>query len=62
MYFVHIASTQAVCDAPTTVSTTSTYLPAQSKNNLAEAVPGIEEEYPCTSCSSATIQKGLYGV
>jgi hypothetical protein len=39
---------------------TSKYLPAQP-TILAEAVPGIEEEYPCTSRSSVIriIQKGL---
>ena len=43
--------------------TTSNYLPAQPQS-LAEAVPGIEGEYPCTSRSPVIrkINKGLWGV
>jgi Derlin-2/3 len=45
-------------------SSTSKYLPAQP-TILAEAVPGIEEEYPCTSHGSRHSQnkkRGLCGV
>ena len=49
-----------VCDATTTVKHHLIHLPAQP-TNLAEAVPKIEEDHPCTSCSSVIrkIQKGL---